>query len=74
MLKDTIYIYQFKDPLESEPSNFNWSLNPKEVEETQKLLDEYAPIWKQLDSEKPITEEQLFNDILIKERDENSKD
>jgi hypothetical protein len=38
MLKDTIYIYQFQDPVEKEPSNFDWSLDLDEVDLNSMLL------------------------------------
>lgn len=64
MLKDTIYIYQFQDPVEKEPSNFDWSLNMDEVDQNSKLLG--------YEEETPLKEQQLFMDILNDERDENS--
>ena len=39
MLKDTIYIFQFQDPQEKQPSNFDWSLDMDEVDQNAKLLD-----------------------------------
>jgi hypothetical protein len=39
MLKDTIYIFQFQDPIEKEPSNFDWSLDMDEVDFNHKLLN-----------------------------------
>ena len=60
MLKDTIYIFQFQDPQEKEPSNFDWSLDMDEVEQNSKLLG-----YKE---ESPLKEEQLYNDILNDER------
>ena len=38
MLKDTIYIYQFQDPIDQEPSHFNWCLDYEETELNHKLL------------------------------------
>ena len=38
MLKDTIYIFQFQDPVEKEPSNFDWSLDMDEVEQNSIIL------------------------------------
>lgn len=64
MLKDTIYIFQFQDPVEKEPSNFDWSLNMDEVDQNAKLLG--------YEEESPLKEQQLFMDILNDERDENS--
>ena len=39
MLKDTIHIFQFQDPVEKEPSNFDWSLDMDEVDFNHKLLN-----------------------------------
>ena len=65
MLKDTIYIFQFQDPVEKEPSFFDWSLDMDEVEQNEKL-------WDKIHAESPLKEQQLFMDILNQERDENS--
>jgi len=64
MLKDTIYIFQFQDPVEKEPSSFDWSLDMDEVEFNHKLIG--------YPEESPLKEEQLFMDILNDERNENS--
>ena len=64
MLKDTIYIFQFQDPQEKEPSNFDWSLDLDEVDLNSKLLG--------YEEETPLKEELLFMDILNDERDEKS--
>ena len=63
MLKDTIYIFQFQDPVEKEPSNFDWSLDMDEVEFNHKLIG--------YEDESPLKEQQLFMDILNDERNEN---
>ncbi len=64
MLKDTIYIFQFRDPVEKEPSNFDWSLDMDEADFNHKLIG--------YPEESPLKEQSLFMDILNDERDENS--
>lgn len=66
MLKHTINIFQFQDPIDQEPSNFDWSLDPDEVAQNQKIIDSYRQV------ETPLKEQSLFMDILNDERDENS--
>lgn len=66
MLKDTIYIFQFQDPVEKEPSDFDWSLDMKEVEFNHKLIG--------YPDESQLKEQQLFMDILNQERNEISED
>ena len=62
MLKDTIYIFQFQDPQEKQPSNFDWSLDMDEVEQNHKILG--------YNDESPLKEQSLFMDILNDERDD----
>jgi hypothetical protein len=65
MLKDTIYIFQFQDPQEQQPSNFAWSLDMDEVDKNSKCLG--------YPDESPLKEQSLFMDILNDERDETFK-
>jgi hypothetical protein len=62
MLRDKLIFFQFRDPVEIEPSNFDWSLDMDEVEFNHKLLG-YT-------EESPLKEQQLFMDILNQERDD----